>query len=217
HRALIARVLEEGSQGAGQKLGAFQVQPWRLALDKSHHVTGRQTGEWRGPSAEPVREKSVNERGVIRNRGAGQRPRVAQVLHVRMHGTLGRCQSSGGDWFRGDDPFTTQKLQKVPEGSGITLAGPHLSPAMTQVTRGLVWLLVIESGSVSAPAVLRSHAAMAFSVSRRSGLQRWFRPLPSHRRWAPVPVTIAPQRRLTVSDARNPVCSATMRIAWSRR
>ena len=44
HRALIAQVPEEGTQGAGQELGAFPAQPGRLALDESHHVTGRQTG-----------------------------------------------------------------------------------------------------------------------------------------------------------------------------
>jgi hypothetical protein len=130
---LIAQVPEEGPQGAGQELGAFPVQPGRLSLDKLHHITGGQTGEPHGSLAELMCEKSLNERGVIRNRGAGEGTRVAQVLHIRLHPALCRGPSTGRDRFRGDHILMTQKRQEVPERSGVTGARLHLPPAMTQV------------------------------------------------------------------------------------
>ncbi len=50
-----------------------------------------------------------------------------------------------------------------------------------------------------------------------SGVMRSLRPLPLHRRWAPVPSSISAQDKAASSETRSPVWIATRSRAWSRR
>jgi hypothetical protein len=62
-----------------------------------------------------------------------------------------------------------------------------------------------------------SHAWRATRTCVVSGVHRSFRPLPTHRTWAPAPRWTASLSRLISSERRKPVWAASRSKVWSRR
>jgi hypothetical protein len=131
HFAAILGILQERAQRTGHELGALLVQTRRLALDKSHDIAGAQACEGDRSVCEPICQKTVDERPVVKDGRFGQATYLAQILLVLLRTTLCRRALTYRSRFSGNDAFAVEKVHDMLKCSGIAWMGFELSSAIT--------------------------------------------------------------------------------------
>jgi hypothetical protein len=109
------------------------MQAWSLALDKSHHVASTEARERHRSVAEPVGEKSADQRHVVDPGRTGQRAFVAQVTLERLCLLLNWSQLAWGHLLSRDCPLAAQEVDEVSQRGRITVVRLHPSSARSQV------------------------------------------------------------------------------------
>src|SRR5260370_16157267 len=131
----IRRALEEQTQCSGQELGCLQMQSWRLALNKPHHVSSTQLREPDRCAAKAILEELANKPHIVDDRRRRQNAFLAQIPLICADVLFDRARSTLAYLLDGDDITITQKIEELLQRRSVTLA--NLLPPRT-ISKGLV-------------------------------------------------------------------------------
>lgn len=109
------------------------MQAWSLALDKSYDVASTEARERHRSVAEPIGEKSADERHVVDSGRTSQRALVSQVALERLCLLLHRSQSAWCNLLSRDCSLAAQEVDELSQRSRVTLAPRHPARARSQV------------------------------------------------------------------------------------
>jgi hypothetical protein len=129
----IAPVLQERAQRGGQQLGCLQMQPWRPALHKPHHIPSTQLRKPDRSVAKAILQELANKRHIVDDGRLRQGPFLAQVPLKCLGALFNRAQSLPACLLDGDYVLITQKIEELPQCRSVTLANPLPSRATSQV------------------------------------------------------------------------------------
>jgi hypothetical protein len=130
--------VQEGPQGGGQLLRAFELQLRGPPLDEAHDIAGTQACERDAAPAESIGQELAPERHVIRDGRLGQHALVAQVGFERVclpldWGLWTRC-----DLRRADDAVMAQKVHEVAQRGRIPSVDLGAASARSQISRHML-------------------------------------------------------------------------------